>query len=95
MISINARRFATLLFSFAGLVALRLVFGGVGPSTFSVVIDAGSAGTRAAWRFCLFVLVAASGHFLVVQPLYDDFQFSFVPMIYTGFSKQPLFGVLR
>ena len=32
------RRFATLLFSMAGLVALRLVFGGVGPSTFSALI---------------------------------------------------------
>lgn len=32
------RRFATVLFSMAGLVALRLVFGGVGPSTFSALI---------------------------------------------------------
>lgn len=73
-----SKRFATLLFSMAGLVALRLVFGGVGPSTFSVVIDAGSAGTRVnvfrfdAWNLKLLDINGAAQVFVEEEPGVGD-----------------------
>lgn len=74
----TSKRFATLLFSMAGLVALRLVFGGVGPSTFSVVIDAGSAGTRVnvfrfdAWNLKLLDINGAAQVFVEEEPGVGD-----------------------
>ncbi|CAE8616174.1 unnamed protein product, partial [Polarella glacialis] len=42
----SSRRFAAALFGTALLFSIWLVVAGTGPSSFSVVIDAGSAGTR-------------------------------------------------
>eukprot|EP00435_Cladocopium_sp_Y103_P023793 s80_g5.t2 len=74
----SSKRFATLLFSMAGLVAVLLVFGGVGPSTFSVVIDAGSAGTRVnvfrfdAWNLKLLDINGAAQVFVEEEPGVGD-----------------------
>eukprot|EP00434_Breviolum_minutum_P032975 symbB.v1.2.029172.t1/scaffold3165.1/size62113/1 len=74
----SSKRFATFLFSLAALVALGLLLGGIGPSTFSVVIDAGSAGTRVnvfrfdAWTLKLLDMNGAAQIFVEEEPGIGD-----------------------
>eukprot|EP00913_Durusdinium_trenchii_P033011 g30903.t2 len=70
----ESKRFATGLFSSASLVSLWLVLGGIGPSVFSIVIDAGSAGTRVnvfrfdSWTLKLLDLNGAAQVFVEEEP---------------------------
>ncbi|CAE7356870.1 APY2 [Symbiodinium pilosum] len=74
----SSRRFATILFVSSSFIVLRLFTGGFGPSAFSVVIDAGSAGTRLnifrfdAWTMKLLDMDGQAQVFIEEEPGISD-----------------------
>jgi len=74
----SSRRFAVLLLTSSSFIVLRFLAGGFGPSAFSVVIDAGSAGTRLnvfrfdAWTMKLLDIDGRAQVFLEEEPGISD-----------------------